>query len=449
MAFVVRQGKAETTVADAESLRQRARDGSLRAHDTVVDPDGTARVAATHPLLASLFAGGRGSDPWAAWKGVESVDASQVYRRMTEDAIPELPAEALEVEPLRPTGNVDAWDGRGPAPSRSPLDGDPGAHVPAAGRPGDRSSSVAEPEPDELTDESVEAIGAPRRTRERATPAPARANGGGADIVAFPGRSARDATPTPGLPTRPRTAEVPFDPVASAERSLPPDLDAYFPPRTQRPERTTIGGASFARLAAFAFALGALGLAGWLWTSIAADRPALARRPSSTSGGAAVAAATTPEQAAASLAMRQTEAGLRTRMAPNPREARTETQLSDALLLDIGQMQVRVRSVKVRVVKYSGRRLDEPRAAEIRVEYLPGDDRARDVGAIALVVGRYARMLRMDLPVFTITDALGQSVAPPALVVDAFYLGRLDLEKFMAGLVTVTVPAAVPATPAP
>ena len=428
MAFVVRQGNEETTVADTESLRQRARDGTVRAHDTVVDADGTTRVASAHPDLAVIFAaGGRDGDPWAAWKGVESVDASQVYRRMTEDVIPDLPAEALEVE---------AGDGRGPAQPTGPLTPSGGPAVTTTRTP----LRETEPEPDELTDESVEAIGTPRRARDRTTPAAASTRtGGGADVVAFPGRPA----------SRPRPEDAAFDPVAAAERSLPPDLDAYFPPRTQRPERTMIGGASFTRLAAFAFALGALGLAGWLWTSIAADRPALARRTPGTqaSGGAAVAAAISPEQAAASLALRQTEAGLRARMAPNPREARTETQLSDALLLDIGQMQVRVRSVKVRVVKYSGRRLDEPRAAEIRVEYLPGDDRARDLGAIALVVGRYARMLRMDLPVFTITDTLGQSVAPTALVVDAFYLGRLDLEKFTAGL--VTVPAAAPPSPVP
>ena len=422
---MVRQGSDETTVADAEALRQRARSGSLRAHATITDEDGTTRAAAAHPALAGFFAAAAPAvDPWAAWRGVDAVDVSQVYRRMTEDVIPELPAEALEVQGDAGSSRTEAraQEGR----RRPPL-----------------VSRAVELEPDELTDESVEAIGTPRRVRERPTPATPRASG--ADIVVFPGRMP-GAGETP--PPRPRSADASFDPDGLAERGLPPTLDAYFPPRARRPERTTLGGSTFTRLAAFAFALGALGLAGWLWASIAADRPALARRtPGTAGGGASVVASTTPEQAAASLAMRQVEAGLRTRMAPNPRESRTETQLSDALLLDIGQMQVRVRSVKVRVVKYSGRRLDEPRAAEVRVDYLPGEDRARDLGAITLVVGRYARMLRMDLPLFTITDTLGQAVAPTALVVDAFYLGRLDLEKFMAGLVTVPVEA--PALPAP
>ena len=116
------------------------------------------------------------------------------------------------------------------------------------------------------------------------------------------------------------------------------------------------------------------------------------------------------------------------------RVARREGDLTDAILLDLAQMQVRTRSVDTRVVRWTGRKLDEPRAAEVRIGWDPGDDPDRELGAIALVVGRYARSYRMDLPVFTVENASGAVLAPRNTDVQEFYLGRLDLHRFLATL---------------
>jgi hypothetical protein len=139
-----------------------------------------------------------------------------------------------------------------------------------------------------------------------------------------------------------------------------------------------------------------------------------------------------PPAAAPGAALRPVEASLRAALPSAPREVQTATQLIDAITLDLAQMQVRVGTVDARIVRFTGRRLDRPRSVEVRIRLLGGESPARDLGAVALVVGRYARLYRLDLPVFVVTDAAGRTVSLRGEDVDAFYLGRTELGAFVA-----------------
>jgi hypothetical protein len=362
MGFVVRTDTGEESVADAAALRARARAGALPRDTPVRVGEGPWTPAERVPELVGAWL-----DVWSAWEDADSVDAKAVYREMTEDAVPELPAHALDEVAGRP----DAADD----PVEVPLD----ALTPL---------SVA-PMPVEL----------PRAQRAEENSVPARV------------ARASDALP-----------------------ALPPEFAML---EAQRRTRTTEPAGARGKVYVYAvLALGLLGVGAYLWTSSSRASARFEQRHARISEATREdpVAAPAPVDTAKLAARRVTEATLRARLPPNLREVRREGDLTDAIMLDLAQMQVRARSVDTRVVRWTGRKLDEPRAAEVRVGWDPGEDPDRELGAIALVVGRYARSYRMDLPVFTVEDDAGVLLAPRNTDVQEFYLGRLDLHRFLGTL---------------
>jgi hypothetical protein len=145
-------------------------------------------------------------------------------------------------------------------------------------------------------------------------------------------------------------------------------------------------------------------------------------------------------------ALALTEAELRGRMPPVPRRIEEPGALGDALMLEMTQLGVNVTSVDATVMKYTGRKQDQPKTVEVRVSYVPGARpgadavaaqaaSARDVGAIALVVGRYVRVYRLEVPILEITDmsTLTKGILPPAQA-EAWYLGRVPLPKLLESM---------------
>ena len=88
------------------------------------------------------------------------------------------------------------------------------------------------------------------------------------------------------------------------------------------------------------------------------------------------------------------------------------------------------------VVGWAGRKSDVPQAAEIHVTVRTNQvDFDRDVGAVALVAGKYIQRYSLDVPVFELTfDGLGTT--PLTLSVEGerarqFYLQRKTLLQFL------------------
>jgi hypothetical protein len=134
-------------------------------------------------------------------------------------------------------------------------------------------------------------------------------------------------------------------------------------------------------------------------------------------------------------------------MPPVPRRIEEPGALGDALMLEMTQLGVNVTSVDARVMKYTGRKQDQPKTVEVRVSYVPGARTvagdavasqaasARDVGAIALVVGRYVRVYRLEVPILELTDmsTLSKGILPSTQA-EAWYLGRVPLPKLVESM---------------
>lgn len=368
--FIVRRGGAEESVRDVPSLLRMAQDGTLGRDDEVREGDGDWIPAHRHPRVRTAWT----RDPWAAWADSEGVDASSVYRALVRDVVPELPPEA--VQPARD--------------EPEPLPVDAVDTIPA--------------EPEALPDEAW--VGAE-------VPAPTMPSRGAASFT--------PSSPPPGLSegaagARPRRERA----------ALPPEVEALLTRRDTADDRPRLTGAKV-----FSFGMAGVALAAALWLSLYVPDAGTAPTPAASAASAAVPEAVPPGPGAA---LRPVEAALRAALPSAPREVQTATQLIDAITLDLAQMQVRVASVDAQVVRFTGRRLDRPRSVEVRVRLLGGEDRARDLGAVALVVGRYARLYRLDLPVFVVTDAAGRAVSLRGDDVDALYLGRMDLGAFVAAV---------------
>jgi hypothetical protein len=392
--FEVRRGEVTLAVPDADALRDLVTSGGLHADDHVREPGGDWQPAAGHPALAGAFAGTppsgapsapeAGADPWAAWSNVDAVDAATLYREMT-DAVEDLPAEALA--PVRAPGLVirsRAGDGLEALPVDALSDADedgPGATPAAEPRRGP-TPSMSEP--------------TARADAERAPKAP---------------------SPPPMMPGL-ATGRAP------ARGSDPSDLL-----RRARSAQSTAGASSGARAARSVGMVVATALLAFAGVSFL--RGGSTTAPSGPAQSAPAPAAPSAEELRKRTLL-QTEAELRGRLPPVPRPIKEPGALGDALMLEMTQLGVGVSTVDARVVKWVGRKQDEPKTVEVRVAFRPSADPSRDLGAIGLVVGRYMRVYRLEVPILEVTDTstLSRSMVDSAQA-EAWYLSRLPLVRFL------------------
>ncbi len=227
--------------------------------------------------------------------------------------------------------------------------------------------------------------------------------GDGGELIAFPG-----ARPSP------RGAPPLRDPLPSfgSRRPAPP------PPlvRTGRLAAMIVAG-----LLCMALVYGWIQVGAWSQSGVSASTP----RP--------LADTRTPAPPSP-LALLEQE--LRTALPATPRLVEKDGDLSDALLLELVQLRVDVVNADGHVTKWVGRHLDEPKKAEVRIQYRSTGDISREMGAIAMVVGRYKRLYRLDIGVFEVTEmaAQGQTRIDPDKA-EALYQARLSLEKLLASIV--------------
>jgi hypothetical protein len=392
--FEVRRGGVTLAVPDAEALRGLVVSGGLDPSDAVREVGGDWCPAASHPALAAdgstmpppgaparPASASSAADPWTAWSDVDAVDAASLYREMTEDAVEELPVDAMA--PVRapalvirssagdglealPEDALAAADDEAPGPVPTPA-AQRSAAGPAADRRGPRQS------PD------VDGKASDRRPSPRDTGAP------------------------PMMPDFPRRAS----PNGGAGAS---------------------SGARAVRSAGMLVATILLGVGGLAFLRGQSTPQVTTPTPAAT----APTPAATPVDDGRQLALLQTEAELRGRLPPVPRPIKEPGALADALMLEMTQLGVSVSTVDANVVKWVGRKQDEPKTVEVRVAYRASVEPSRDIGAIGLVVGRYMRVYRLEVPILEITETstLTRSVVDSTQT-EAWYLSRLPLARFL------------------
>ncbi len=315
----------------------------------------------------------RGGDPWSAWSDVESVDAASLYKKMVDTPLPD-DGELTELpfDALSPMVEINRPVHPAPAAAH--------AHAPPA------ASEAARP------------ISAPANGLSEFDLLAMR-TGSGAEVIDFP--RTRPAVPEVRLPARP-----------SARRPAPPPL--------VRP----------ARLVGMIVAgLGLLALGyGWIRVSAYSGEGAGTRAARTTTARTAV-----TEPAVSPLV--ELDADLRSLLAAHPRDVKEAGDFSDALLVELVQLRVEVIEANGLVTKWIGKKGDEPKSAEVRVSYRSAGDMSRELGAIALVVGRYKRFFRMDMPVFEVTEVGARGVTRiDANQAEAYYQARITLEELLTSL---------------
>jgi len=382
-AFRIRRGDSERSVSDTSALLALASAGELRPTDEVETADGWV-AASTLPVLRGRFGG---DDPWAAWSDVESVDAASLYKRMVDEP-DELPVEALAVvgapadaSPVRVDAVVEL-----DADALVPVDAAPVGVVQV---PGPRVAGATAPtlpgakEPLPLS--------AAARTPARALPP-----GEVGELIDFP-----------RVPTRPAPVDLPMRP--SRARVGPPPLV-----RTSRVVGMVVAGLLVV-------------LVGYAYMRMTAFSRAGVSAP--------VAARTAPGAPAEVSPLVLLDAELRRSLPSTPRAVKQAGDLSDALLLELVSQKLAVESAEGLVTKWVGRLGDEPQSAEVRVRYTTNGDIGRELGAIALVVGRYKRFYRLQIPVFEVTELSSNGVTLiDAERAEAYYQARLSLQELLASI---------------
>lgn len=371
--FRIRRRGEESVVPDVAALLALARSGRLAEDDEVRTARGWVKASALPELRGHL---GIAADPWAAWSNVDDHDAATLYRRMVErdPGVPDV--EELPEEAVGPVVERVVIVARGPA------------ELPAAAL-----TPLEEPAP---------------------TP-----------VVAPPyaARPVRAPTPLPPRAATPR-ADLPPDGGEVIDFPGPPPLPD-FAERARRPSGQPVG-VRLSRLLAIGLFCG-LGLL-LAWPMLRAG----GARSTPETTGAATSASPDPSPAEAMLSL---DRELRSQLSPTPRVFRSEAEAADTFMVELVQFGVDVRGVDVQVTRWVGRKRDEPKTLEVRVKFAKSADLGRDIGAIALVVGRYKQQFKLDLPVFEVIDAdTGGRTIIDGDKAEQYYQNRLPLGRFLAEL---------------
>ncbi len=230
-----------------------------------------------------------------------------------------------------------------------------------------------------------------------------------------------DEETDPGIrqPTPPRGEVIDF-PRPPAPRPIP----ISAPPPSRRAPRVAPPLVRPGRVLAY-IVVGALGLGAWFsWVRWAGTTDVgISEAPKAR----AVAIVTDTE-------LDKVDRGLRALLAADPRPIKGEGALADALLVDLQHMRIDVVTVDAVVTESTGRTGEQPVSANLRVVLASSNDLDRTVGAIALVVGRYARSYRLSFPEVSIVlkTAEGERVRSlDAKRAEEYYMDRVSLEKML------------------
>lgn len=421
--FRVRRGDLEMTIPDADSVVRFLRNGRLRETDEVLVDDRWVAISQAPPFRLHT----RSADPWAAWSDADDVDAEQVLRDITERAPDALELPTTAVAPMPPpleARKLEEIQHDELTPLEEHVDDEPTPVSPAL--PSARVVSlrpvVARPEeppavepmpvvtPREVEPEPV----LPPREVEPAPAVQPRAipfRGGAAPRLADEHEAVGEVITFPRSRVRP--AEV-VSPRAPAPSPL------------IRPLRVaTMVGLGMILL-----------VGGWAWVRMEAGlAPASPVEAAVTTGEPHENRSGAGHQGTSVDATAAVEKQLRGVQLGDPRPVKKDGDLGDAILIDLQRLKVDILDVKAPVTQWSGKRAETPIEAEIHIQYraVPGE-LDRELGAIAISVGRYININRLKVTAFDVAATTGEKTVlypvDPQRAED-FARGRISLAQLM------------------
>lgn len=436
--FRVRRGEREITVPDTDTAARMVRTGRLRLSDEAWVDGRWLPLGEVDGIVPKKTAA---ADPWAAWSDADDVDAEAVVstvRAPSHDA-EDIPEASLT--PMAPA--IDA--------SLAVKDLPESAVAPVV------ALRVEESVVDEPTPVGARVpVAPPARGPELFAPTMSTLP---PPVPGSPPSAPRATPPAPVpvtvaptvFPTREPPAAIPFRPAPrAAEEEEPagePSGEVIHFPRTRvkvpelepapvAPPAPLIRPARVAMLAA----IGIIVLVGaWTWVrmEVGAAR-ALPSTPPAPVTEATPSAENHPgsgHQVRGEGELATIEKGLRSVDLGEPKAVEKDGDLGDAVLIDLQHYRLDITKVEAPVTRWGGKHRDEPMSAEVRIEYRSAGELDRELGAIALTVGRYKARYRLDLPVFQVTATAEDG--PQRYLIDPtraeqFARGRLSLEQLLA-----------------
>lgn len=168
------------------------------------------------------------------------------------------------------------------------------------------------------------------------------------------------------------------------------------------------------------------------------DPPPKAAKPSSD---------LTVRNAVAEPSLEQITKELRAGLTGEVRTIHEDSQLGDALLIDLQNLHTGVISVEAPVLEWAGRDHDHPGRVEIHARLEDGQPLDRQLGAVAMVTGRYMRAFGMRVDVLEVVlhgaDGDKATTLDPAAAQD-YYIGRVTLEQLLQTSAAAKAAAAAP-----
>lgn len=446
--YRARRDGHEFEVESLDALSRMAAEGRLRRTDEVLTGAGWVRVEELPELVAKL-----GPDPFDAWSDLDSEDADAIYRGYVKegppglgDAVHRVPARPVAVPPavLPTSGARDPWAEDGAfdpvtgsrlAPADGPThpdglvpdsSGPAGAEAGGGGMPDPYGAAgqvlppgppvvVPPPEPPPVAPPAPVRAGpslvkpgdiispdVPVTADPSLRPSPSRPDAGG-EVIRFPRTPAR--RPPPDVPTLRERAPAPV-PLVRMSRLL-----------------MWVGVGT----TVLALALWFVRATGELDTGIDPARPP---EPVPEEPGEAPSPAPEPEGSDLAQLDQELRAGLRSEV----RAIHSDDELGDALLSDLLNLRSTVRDVKATVIKWTGRKQDLPHTAEVRVTLDGPAELDRQLLAVGLVVGRYKRTHRMEVPlleVYVPGDAGLRKLVLDSARAEAYYEQRIGPAEFL------------------
>ncbi len=406
----------EQVFDDLDALVRAAPGLGLQPATRVSLPGRRGWVAARSvPALAAVLAD---DDPWAVWDAVEDEPVSR----------PPAPAPA-------------------PPPAAAPVPELDSAHVnpiatPVGSRENGRQrfvvdSGKAAPKAAPAPPVSAPPVSAPAAPAPAARAAAQSGPGERGKVIAFP-----------TLPGAPVAGPHALQPIAPEPLSIPLVEVAPPPPPT--------GGTRWGRLVAFAVVVFVFMGSATAWVrhhaSQSFDAPLRPRpqaaapsRPGPTPGSqapppmpAAAAAPAAPGGGGPTDELSRLEDELRARMRPRPQEVSATASLEDALYVELSRMSLRRLRVEAQVLTWAGRKVQEPKVAEVVVRFESAGELDRELAAIGLVMGKYVQAYGIEVPRFeAIVEGLDE--LPRRQSIDAerarlFYVERIGVVDFLRGM---------------
>ena len=163
-----------------------------------------------------------------------------------------------------------------------------------------------------------------------------------------------------------------------------------------------------------------------------APEPATQDSPAATSSSAARAPSSSDHL------YEEMELALRNRMVPGCSTIAREDDLDTALRVELSRLGVQAHKVHAPVLTWGGRKGDMPHAVEVKIWYRgQAGELDRELGAIGLVVGKYAQQYGLDVRSFEVylegADGKSRLRSLDPAQAKQFYLKRSSLLQFLTG----------------